>query len=138
MEKKVAIINEKNLVKDESRRKITTYLKLKELDKISTMGTTIADRSNFFIRYPNSDFIDALTAILMNKDINDDTKYRELVKELETMWPCIIEDFFDTGLKQFECQIDFEQFTVCLAAPADQLQNKVITYFSEMLNIPCQ
>lgn len=137
MEKKVAVINEKNLVKEESRRKITTYLKMKELDKLDTLGSTVADRSNYFLRHPNSDFIEALKAILEKKDIDDGTKYKELIKELETMWKCNIENFFETGLKEFECQIDFEQFTVNLVAPEGQLPKKVITYFSEMLNIPC-
>jgi hypothetical protein len=70
---------------------------------------------------------------IVAKKIDFDEKYEELVKEIETMWPCKVSDYLDTGLKQFECDVDFEQFTVCLVASQSELKKEVVNYFSEML-----
>lgn len=99
------------------------------------MGTTLSERSEFFIKHHNEDFVNALKSIL-EKKIDDEVKFEELKKELETMWPCNVGNFLDTRMKQFECLVDFEQFTVCLVAPEKDLKKEVVTYFSEMLQVP--
>lgn len=124
-------------MKEETRKKITTYLKAKELGKVDSMGATLSERSDFFLKHPNDNFINALKSIL-DKKLDTDTKYEQLVKELETMWPCKVENFFGTEMQQFECFVDFEQFTVNLVATKGELKNEVVNYFSEMLNIPYQ
>ena len=134
MEKKVATIDRANQMKDETRKKITTYMELKKIGKEHLMGTTIAERSDYFLNHYNDDFISALKNILM-KDIDCDSKYEELVAELQTMWECRVDDFVIPGNKQFECLIDFEQFTVFLVASEDQIKKEVVNYFTEMLNI---
>lgn len=136
IEKKVAIVNEQNMVKEETRQKITTYLKLRDLDKVDKMGTTVADRSMFFLNHINEDFINALK-VLLQKENDVDKKYEELVKELETMWECKVCDFIIPGKKSFECFVDFEQFTVFLVANEHELKQEVVGYFCEMLDIKC-
>lgn len=109
-------------------------MKLKELGKVDKMGTTLSDRSNFFLNHPNDDFINSLKQTLQ-KDIDETKMYQELLMKLETMWVCKVEDYFDTDLKQFECIIDFDQFTVYLVARPDKLISEVLDYFKEMLNL---
>lgn len=111
-------------------------MELRKLDKTDKMGTTIADRCNFFIDHINQDFIDDLKKILQ-KNIDVEAKYYELVKEIETMWPCVVSDFLDSssGWKQFECLIDFDQFTVFLVEKEEDLKKAVVEYFQRMLKI---
>lgn len=99
------------------------------------MGTTISDRSMFLANHINQDFINDLKSIL-RKEIDINQKYDELVKELTSMWECKTGDFLgssETQLKQFECLIDFDQFTVFLVASEGELKKNVVNYFCDML-----
>ena len=110
---------------------------LQELGKVDTMGTTISDRSMFLANHIKQEFIDKLKDVL-RMELDTDQKYDELVKTLNTMWECKTGDFLDsseTQLKQFECLIDFDQFTIFLVASERELKKEVVKYFCDMLCI---
>lgn len=115
------------------REKIKSYLELKKKDKVETMGTTIKDRHKFFSTQ-DEDFYNALRNILKTTD-SDDEKYKNLLKELTTMWPYRIESFAETELMQFELLVDYENFTCLIVGTKEGLQHEVLQYFQEMLNI---
>lgn len=101
------------------------------------MGTTISDRSMFLANHVQQDFIDALK-IILKREIDIGQKYDELVEELNKKWECKTGDFLEsseTNLKQFECLIEFDQFTVFLIASEGELKKKVVDYFCDMLCI---
>lgn len=96
----------------------------------------LSQRSSYLEEYKNEEFIADLKEILKKK-IGTDEKYDELVNELNTLWECRLDNFGsqETGLLQFDCLVEFEQFTICLVATPQEIKQKVVSYFSEMLNV---
>lgn len=112
-------------------------MELKKQGKVESMGTMIKERHNFF-RKQDEDFCQALVNILTSSD-SEDEKYEQLVKELKTMWPDLIdpfttENFFaETEFLLFEVPIDYEVFTCVLIGSREQLKGEVLQYFNAML-----
>lgn len=130
-------MNDTNAITETIREKIKSYLELKKKDKIHTMGRTsrLKDRHNFFKTH-DEDFFNDLKRILISTETSDEEKYKNLVKELRTMWP-VIDDkkFIDTDLMQFEILIDYEVFTCVIIATKENLQKEVLEYFYDILGL---
>jgi hypothetical protein len=127
-------VNEKNLAKNEADQIITTYINLKKIEKIEKMGTSIANRHNFFLDYYNEDFINDLRSILSNNSYETEIeKCNTFLNELTRVWNYEIEDF--SGMKKFELLIDFEKFTVALIGLNEEdLKKRILDYFDFMLS----
>lgn len=133
-EKKLMHVNDENMAKEEARRKITSYLELKNRNQTNKMGTLLCDRHLFFIDHKDEEFIESLKTILLT-NMNLSSKYQALQEELQNEWECKISRFADTDLKMFELLIEFDQFTVNLVAKEDDLERTVIDYFMDMLQL---
>lgn len=133
-EKKVMDINDQNVAKKEARRKITTYLELRNMEKTDKMGTFLSDRHNFLVNYKNEEFIEALKDIILS-DMEVIPKYEAFLNEIETEWEYRISPFADTSSVMLEVLVDFDQFSINLVGSESSLPQIVIDYFTNMLHL---
>lgn len=138
MEKKLQKVNSENIA-ESIRQKVTNYRQLKQQDKVSTMGTLIKDRCEFFLKQDER-LVEALRAILASNELDEGRKYEALLKELAenplTQWQSRTEKLGDTDLNKFELQIDYEKFTCVMIGTEQSLCTEVLQYFEDMLREP--
>lgn len=83
-------------------------------------------------------FVAALRKVLQATDVSDQEKYRGLVKELETMWPCKVSSYLEEeglDLQVFELLVEYDKFCCVLIGTKEELPKDVLEYFYTMLNI---
>jgi hypothetical protein len=80
IEKKVAVVNEKNNDVEERLRKITTYMDLKKREKTDLMGVTVSQRHNFFLRNVYYEELTKELQKIINEETSDEEKYELLIK----------------------------------------------------------
>lgn len=133
-EKKVMLVNDENLAKEESRRKITSYLEMKKLNKTGKMGTYLSERHNFFLDYKDDEFIESLISVLKSQ-LEFNEKYEKFMDVLGSQWEYKLVPFYDTNMMMFDLMIDFDQFTVTLTAKKEDMPKTIINYFMYMLHL---
>lgn len=138
MEKKLQKVNTDN-VAESIRQKVTNYRQLKQQDKVSTMGTLIKDRCEFFLKQDER-LVEALRKILASTELDERSRYEALLKEFAdnslTQWQSKTEKLEGTELYKFELEIDYEKFTCVLIGSEQGLWKEVLKYFEDMLREP--